>query len=153
MSMARQAGPPSTEAPAMARPEVREVLEWEVLPARSASVATALHHVMLATRVEPGCRGCSVCTQADHVVSIHYEAAWDCEKSLRRDVQSHRFASLVSLVESVALGPPRVAFGLSEGTRGLAYAEEVRAADGRARSARPMARGDAGSSCGARESA
>jgi hypothetical protein len=120
----------------MARPEVRVVLEWEVLPARSTSVATALHHVMLAMRREPGCRGCSVCTRADDVVSIHYEATWDCEMSLRRDVQSHWFTSLVSLVESAAVEAPRVAFVLPEGTRGVDYAEEVRATARRAREER-----------------
>jgi hypothetical protein len=60
-------------------------------------------------------------------VTVRFDEDWDSEESLRRHVRSRSFTTLAGLLES-ALDPPRIAFVLPGGKRGLDYAEEVRRA-------------------------
>lgn len=104
---------------------VRMTVEWTVRPEQFRSIATALHAVMMATRAEPGCTNCSLATELDQKVTLHFAEAWDSEESLKRHVRSERFVTLAGLMES-ATEPPRVEFALPSGPRGLDYAGEVR---------------------------
>jgi hypothetical protein len=53
---------------------------------------------------------------------------WEDEEQLRRELRSERFGTLATLLE-FGVGPPVVEFVLPGGTRGLDYADEVRAAE------------------------
>lgn len=109
----------------MTRGQAHLVLEWNVLPGQSQSIAAALQAVMLATRREAGCLGCAMSTSAAERVTLRYEEDWDTEENLRQQVRSDRFRVLATLVES-AMETPRIEFVLPEGTRGIDYATEVR---------------------------
>ena len=97
-----------------------------VLPASSRDVPAlldALRFTMASTRLELGCAGCSVRVDADS--SVHYEEEWTTETDMRRRIQSDRFVSLLSVIESVH-EPPRVQFDFLTASRGLDYVMEVR---------------------------
>jgi quinol monooxygenase YgiN len=100
-------------------------VRWCVPPGESQSIAAALHPLMLKTRAEPGCTGCSFSTEMAARVVIHYVETWTNETDLRRQIQSDRFASLAELIEH-ATEDPAIEFILPGGSRGLEYAEEVR---------------------------
>ena len=108
----------------MATP-IRMVMRWMVPIGQTRAISDALNAVMLATRKERGCLGCSVATEAGARATLLYQEDWDTEESLMQQVRSRHFVTLVGLVES-AIEPPRVEFMLPTGTRGLDYAEEVR---------------------------
>jgi len=80
--------------------------------------------LMVTTRLEPSCLGCSVWAEPDS--SVHYVEEWKTEEDIRRRVQSHRFTPVLGLIESVT-EPPRVQFDFVSFTRGLDYIVEVRA--------------------------
>jgi quinol monooxygenase YgiN len=93
--------------------------------ARSAKdLVDGFRFLMVPTRVESGCLGCSVWTEPD--LSVHYVEEWKTEEDMRRRVQSHSFTSVLGLVESVREAP-HVQFDFVSFTRGLDYIEEVRA--------------------------
>jgi quinol monooxygenase YgiN len=104
---------------------VRMSVRWRVPPAEAQSIMTALHGLMFYTRTEHGCTGCTVSTEMGAQVLIHYVEMWDSETDLKRQIQSHRFASLAELVER-ASADPAVEFELPDGIHGLEYAETVR---------------------------
>jgi quinol monooxygenase YgiN len=87
----------------------------------------ALRFVMTATRLEPGCLGCSAWAESDS--TVHYLEEWISEADLRQRVRSPQFISLLSTMES-AREPPRVQFEFVTKTRGLDYVAEVRGAAG-----------------------
>lgn len=87
----------------------------------------AFRFLMVSTRLEPGCLGCSVWSEPDS--SVHYVEEWKTEPDIRRRVKSGPFTSVLSLVESVR-EPPHVQFDFVSTTRGLDYIEEVRQHDG-----------------------
>jgi quinol monooxygenase YgiN len=103
--------------------EVR--VEWSVLPAQVDAVSTVLHGLLSATRGEPGCRSCILASDMGTLVTLRLQEVWDSEDALRRHLQSARFESLSSLLES-AIAQPRVEFVLPTGTRGLDYLRGVR---------------------------
>ena len=105
--------------------EARMVLEWRVAPAQAQPVTDALQVVMLATRRETGCLGCTVSTTASDRVTVRYVENWDTEEGLRRQVRSDRFRMLAALVET-ATESPRIEFVLAGGTRGIDWATELR---------------------------
>ena len=93
-------------------------------PARSVQdLVDAFRFLMVSTRLEPECVGCSVWTDPD--ASVHYVEEWSTEKAIRRRVGSARFTSVLALLESVR-EPPHVQFDFVSTTRGLDYVEEVR---------------------------
>lgn len=104
---------------------VSMTVTWCV-PAREAqSVTTALQALMMHTRAQPGCAGCSLSTEMGPEVVIHYLERWKSETDLRHQVRSNRFTTLAELLEHAAKDPV-VEFALAEGTRGLDYASEIR---------------------------
>jgi quinol monooxygenase YgiN len=88
----------------------------------SQDLLDALRFVVLSTRIEPGCLGCSAWTDSDS--TIRYAEHWATEADMRRRVLSDSFTSLLSVVESGR--EPRVQFDFVTATRGLDYVAEVR---------------------------
>ena len=83
----------------------------------------AFRFLMVSTRLDRGCLGCSVWTEPDS--SVHYVEEWSSEEDIRRRVGSDRFTSVLALLES-AREPPQVKFDFVSNTRGLDYVAEVR---------------------------
>ncbi len=83
----------------------------------------AFRFLIVGTRLEPGCLGCSVWHEPDS--SVHYVEEWSTEGDARRRVASDSFTSVLSLIES-AREPPHVRFDFVSSTRGLDYVAEVR---------------------------
>jgi quinol monooxygenase YgiN len=104
---------------------VRMSVKWRVPPSEAQSITTALQGLMLYTRAEHGCAGCSVSTEMGALVLIHYVETWETENDLKRQIRSQRFSALAELVER-ATADPAVEFALPDGTRGLEYAKTVR---------------------------
>jgi quinol monooxygenase YgiN len=82
----------------------------------------ALRFLVTGTRLESGCLGCSAWIEPDS--TVHYVEEWTTEEDMRRRVQSDRFTSLLSIVESAR--DPRVQFDFVTITRGLDYVAQVR---------------------------
>ena len=82
----------------------------------------ALRFLMIATRLESGCCGCSTWAEPD--ASVHYQEEWETEADMRRRVRDEAFTSLLEMVE--AAREPRVQFDFVATTRGLDYVAEVR---------------------------
>lgn len=97
-----------------------------VLTASSArgaqDLVDALRFLVVGTRVEPGCLGCSTWAEPDWVV--HYVEQWATEADMRQRVRSDRFTSLLAVVESAK--DPQVRFDFVTSTRGLDYVAQVR---------------------------
>lgn len=106
---------------------VKMTLQWLVPLGQSRSITDALHQLMIAARANRGCLGCCLSTDVGSQVDVRYTEEWMDETVLRHELRSDRFARLASLLESSSR-PPTVEFMLPDGTRGLDYAEEVRAA-------------------------
>jgi len=104
---------------------VRMTLRWSILPVESRSLLSVLQGLMVSTRAEPGCIGCSLSTDMGSRVVIAYVEEWSDEDYLKRQLRSRRFSVLAELMEQ-ATGHPTVTFSLPESTRGLDYAAEVR---------------------------
>jgi quinol monooxygenase YgiN len=83
----------------------------------------ALRFLIVGTRIEEGCLGCSVWMEPDS--TVQYVEEWASEADMRRRVRSDAFTSLLALMES-AQEPPRVQFDFVTETRGLDYVEQVR---------------------------
>jgi quinol monooxygenase YgiN len=83
----------------------------------------ALRFIIAGTRLEPGCRGCSV--WADPDMTVHYVESWASEMELRQHVRSPLFTSLLAIIESLRL-PPQLQFDFVSTSRGLDYIAEVR---------------------------
>jgi quinol monooxygenase YgiN len=104
---------------------VRLTVALSAPSARSAQdLLEALRFVVLSTRVEQGCLGCSAWTDPDS--TVRYAEHWATEADMRRRVRSDSFTSLLSIVESGR--EPRVQFDFVATTRGLDYVAEVRGA-------------------------
>jgi quinol monooxygenase YgiN len=83
----------------------------------------AFRFLMVGTRLEHGCLGCS--TWSDPDGTVHYLEEWASDADMRRRVLSPRFTSLLAILES-AHEPPQVHFDFVAATRGLDYVAEVR---------------------------
>jgi quinol monooxygenase YgiN len=101
------------------------VVEWNVPAGQACPITTALQHVMLSTRRQHGCLGCSLATDVGERVTLHYQEIWATEEDLGRQVQSERFTTLAQLIEA-ATEPPRIEFALPGGNRGIDYVFELR---------------------------
>jgi quinol monooxygenase YgiN len=104
---------------------VRMTLRWQVASGEAASITTALQTLMVRTRAEPGCTGCSLSTDLGARSEVRYVAEWRTEVDLQRQIRSSDFARLAELMEH-ATSPPTIEFTLPAGSRGLDYAEQVR---------------------------
>lgn len=82
-----------------------------------------LRFLMSGTRLEPGCRECSLWVDPDS--TVHYVEEWETEADMRQRVRSSRFTSLLGVIESANV-PPRVQFDFVTSTRGLDYVAQVR---------------------------
>ena len=111
----------------MALDSVRMILKWSVPQGESRHIVSALQGLMLTTRAEPGCVGCTLSTDVHkHArVEIHYVEEWDNEEDLARRLRSDKFAVLAELMEH-ASEFPTMEFALPGATRGVDYAEEIR---------------------------
>ena len=106
---------------------VRMTLKWSVTAGEARSIAGALQTLMIETRMEPGCLGCSSSFEMDQRATVKYFEEWKSEEELQRQIRSERFAKLAELMEHSS-ERPFVEFVLPFGTRGLEYAETVRSA-------------------------
>jgi quinol monooxygenase YgiN len=104
-------------------------LAWHVLPGEVASITSALQTLMMRTRAEPGCSGCSLSAEMGAQVELRYVARWLTEDDLKRQIRSSGFAQLAELLEH-ATDPPTVEFVVPDGTHGLEYAERIRQVNG-----------------------
>jgi len=82
----------------------------------------AFHFLVVGTRLERGCLGCS--TWIDPDSTVHYVEEWATEEDIRARVRSDRFTSLLAIVESAR--EANVHFDFVTKTRGLEYVAEVR---------------------------
>ena len=82
----------------------------------------AFHFLVVGTRLERGCLGCS--TWIDPDSTVHYVEEWATEEDMRARVRSDRFTSLLGVVESAR--EANVHFDFVTKTRGLEYVAEVR---------------------------
>ena len=82
----------------------------------------AFHFLVVGTRLERGCLGCS--TWIDPDSTVHYVEEWATEEDMRARVRSDRFTSLLSVVETAR--EATVHFDFVTQTRGLEYVAEVR---------------------------
>jgi quinol monooxygenase YgiN len=104
---------------------VRMTLRWSIQPGESPMLLSVLQRLMVSTRTEPGCIGCSLSTDMGPRVVIDYVEEWIDEDNLKRQLRSRRFSVLAELMEQ-ASRHPTVTFALPASTRGLDYAQEVR---------------------------
>jgi quinol monooxygenase YgiN len=91
--------------------------------ASARQILDAFRFLMVGTRLESGCLGCSAWADPDG--TVHYMEEWATDADMRRRVSSSRFTSVLAVLES-ANEPPRVQFNFVTTTRGLDYVAEVR---------------------------
>jgi quinol monooxygenase YgiN len=104
---------------------VRLTVAVKASPRELSHLLEAFRYLILATRLEAGCGGCS--TWADPDGSVHYTEEWRTEDDMRRRVLSDRFVQLLAVLESAA-EQPLVQFDFVTRTRGLDYVTEARQA-------------------------
>lgn len=109
--------------------QFRMRVRWFVPRGEMGAINSALQTLMVATRAEPGCLGCSLSTELGERAGFDYSEEWRTEQDLISQLRSDRFAKLAHLVES-AMEPPLVEFSLPGGTRGIEYAEQARGRQG-----------------------
>jgi quinol monooxygenase YgiN len=100
-------------------------LKWRVIPAQAAAITSALQTMLIRTRGELGCLGCSLTTEIGSQVDIRLVADWANEDDLQRQIRSKDFSKLAELMES-GTEPPTIEFALPSGIHGMGYAERVR---------------------------
>jgi len=100
-------------------------VRWLVPPGESRPLSGALQSLMIATRSERGCVGCTLSTDMGTRVVISYIEDWQTEDDLKRQLRSERFRTLAELMEKTS-EQPVVRFIVHGTTRGLEYAEDVR---------------------------
>ena len=102
---------------------VRLAVSLDAASLRSAQdLLDAFRFLIPATKLEPGCLGCSAWKEPGAIV--HYTEEWTTEAAMRERVRSHAFTLLLAILESVR--QPRVQFDFVTSTRGLDYLAEVR---------------------------
>ena len=102
---------------------VRLIVALDADSARSAQdLLDALRFIVLNTRLEQDCLDC--CAWGDPDWTVRYVEEWPSERRLRERVRSHRFTSLLSIVESARSA--QVRFDFVSTTRGLDFVTEVR---------------------------
>lgn len=86
---------------------------------------SALQGLMISTRAQPGCAGCSLSTDMGTRVLITYVETWTSEEDLQHQLRSDTFRRLAELLE-YSSEQPTIEFTVAGTVRGLDYAEEVR---------------------------
>jgi quinol monooxygenase YgiN len=81
-----------------------------------------LRYLVPATRLVPGCLGCSAWSEPDF--TVRYIEEWATEADMRRRVRSDQFTLLLGIIDGAR--EPRVQFDFVFSTRGLDYVAEVR---------------------------
>jgi quinol monooxygenase YgiN len=104
---------------------VRLTVALKASARESSHLLEAFRYLILATRLESGCGGCS--TWADPDGSVHYTEEWRTEEDMRRRVLSDQFVQLLAILES-SDEQPLVQFDFVTRTRGLDYVTEARRA-------------------------
>ena len=94
---------------------------------RARGLLEAFRPLVIVTRYEAGCLGCSAWADPDG--TVHYVEEWSTDADMRQRLRSSRFASVLAVLES-APEPPRVQFQFVAVTRGLDYVAEIRAVAG-----------------------
>ena len=102
---------------------VRLTLALHAPAPNAQKLVEALRFLMVATRLDEGCLGCSAWIDPDS--TVRYLEEWATEADMARRVRSDRFTSLLAVVES-AEAPPVVQFDFVSRTRGLDYVAELR---------------------------
>jgi len=93
----------------------------------TAQILEALRFLMVGTRLEEGCLGCTA--WSDQNSTVQYLEEWASEADMRQRVRSDAFTSLLAVMEA-AKEPPQVQFDFITTTRGLDYVAEVREPQG-----------------------
>jgi quinol monooxygenase YgiN len=88
----------------------------------SQELLDSLRFLVMGTRLEPGCLGCSAWTDPD--LTVRYVEDWASEADMRQRVRSNHFTLLLAIIESAK--EPRVQFDFVTKTRGLDYVADVR---------------------------
>jgi quinol monooxygenase YgiN len=102
---------------------VRLTVAFTASSARSAQEnLEALRYLVPATRLMPGCVGCSAWSEPD--LTVRYVEEWATEADMRHRVRSDQFTLLLGIIEGAR--DPRVQFDFVVSTRGLDYVAEVR---------------------------
>ena len=92
-------------------------------PGNTSRILEALRFLMIGTRLEEGCLGCSAWTDQDS--TVQYVEEWATEEDVRKRVRAEAFTSLLAVMEA-AREPPHVQFDFVAATRGLDYIAEIR---------------------------
>ena len=119
---------PTRDTPSVTRMPPMPVelrVEWNVRPQQASAVGIAVQSVVNASRRERGCLTCSLATELGDPVTLRLREVWDSELSLRRHVQSRRFATLAGLLET-AIEAPRFEVAVDGRVRGFDYVGEAR---------------------------
>jgi quinol monooxygenase YgiN len=102
---------------------VRLTVALQGTSARSAQeLLDSLRFLVMGTRLEAGCLGCSAWTDPELIV--RYLEDWASEADMRRRVRSDHFTLLLAIIESAR--EPHVQFDFVTKTRGLDYVADVR---------------------------
>jgi quinol monooxygenase YgiN len=102
---------------------VRLTVSFPTQPRCAHDLLESLRFLMVGTRLEDGCIGCSTWVDSDS--TIHYTEEWASEAAIRRRVRSDGFTSLLGVMET-AKQAPRIHFDFVTTSRGLDYVAEVR---------------------------
>jgi quinol monooxygenase YgiN len=108
---------------------IRLTVTWRIPPREASSISRALHPVMVETRRDPACRGCSSSTELGVHAVIRYVEEWDSEPDLQRRIQSTRFGALSELMKRASV-PAGLEIEVQGRTRGMEYVVEVRRSPG-----------------------
>jgi quinol monooxygenase YgiN len=99
---------------------------------RAMAIRQALLALMRATRVQPGCLGCHVWSNAEEEdggdggrTDVHYEERWASELAMETRVRSDAFTKVLEVLEAAA-EVPQVEFDFVSRHQGLEYVEAVR---------------------------
>lgn len=88
---------------------------------------------MRGTRLEPGCTGCQVWTNADqdhpNRTLVYYEEQWATEQAMEHRVRADAFTKVLEVLEA-AEETPQVEFDFVSRHEGLEYVEAVRRGHG-----------------------
>lgn len=102
---------------------VRLMVTLMASPRVAQHLIQALRSLIVRTRIENGCLGCTAWLDPDS--TVHYFEEWVTEADLKRRVRSDHFTSLLAVMEA-ASEPPEVRFDFLAATRGLDYVTELR---------------------------
>ena len=98
-------------------------------PGETASAGQALTTLTVSAQADRRCVRAQIASDVEDPGTLIYEEEWLDEQSLAARVQSERFNTVLSLMESCPVAPA-LEFRFLSGVRGLDYVAEVRNAVG-----------------------